>query len=73
MRRRGSPSSRPGPVPWIPHLRFAACGKTALLTVWQTERVDLPQPQGHFTTGGMEERIDSILPPVLKPNIVPLS
>ena len=28
---------------------------------------------GHFTTGGMEERIDSTLPPVLRPNTVPRS
>ena len=30
-------------------------------------------PQGHFTTGGIEERIESTLPPVLRPNTVPLS
>jgi hypothetical protein len=29
--------------------------------------------QGHFTMGGMEERIDSTLPPVFKPKIVPRS
>jgi hypothetical protein len=29
--------------------------------------------QGHFTTGGMEDRIDLTFPPVLRPNVVPLS
>ncbi len=29
--------------------------------------------QGHFTSGGMLERIASILPPVLRPKIVPRS
>ena len=28
---------------------------------------------GHFTTGGIEERIESTLPPVLSPNTVPRS
>jgi len=28
---------------------------------------------GHFTTGGIEERIDSTLPPVRSPKIVPRS
>jgi hypothetical protein len=28
---------------------------------------------GHFATGGMDERIDSTLPPVLRPNTVPRS
>ena len=30
-------------------------------------------PHGHFTTGGIEERIESTLPPVLRPNTVPRS
>jgi hypothetical protein len=29
--------------------------------------------QGHFTMGGMELRIDSTFPPVLRPNMVPRS
>ena len=29
--------------------------------------------QGHFTAGGSDERIDSTLPPVLRPNVVPRS
>jgi len=29
--------------------------------------------QGHFTTGGMDDRIEATLPPVFKPNIVPRS
>ncbi len=29
--------------------------------------------QGHFTNGGMEERIESTLPPVFNPKIVPRS
>ena len=28
---------------------------------------------GHFTTGGMEERIESTLPPVRRPKMVPRS
>lgn len=28
---------------------------------------------GHLTSGGMLDKIDSTLPPVLRPNIVPLS
>src|SRR5262249_27319034 len=28
---------------------------------------------GHFTTGGMEDRMDSALPPVLRPKMVPRS
>jgi hypothetical protein len=28
---------------------------------------------GHFTTGGIEDRIDSTLPPVRRPKIVPRS
>ena len=35
------------------------------------ERVD--ENYGHFTTGGIELRIDSTLPPVFSPNIVPRS
>ena len=34
---------------------------------------DSPRPQGHFTLGGMDERIESTLPPVLSPKIVPRS
>jgi hypothetical protein len=30
-------------------------------------------PYGHFTAGGIEERIDSTLPPVFSPNNVPRS
>ncbi len=30
-------------------------------------------PQGHFTSGGIDDRIESTLPPVLRPKIVPLS
>jgi hypothetical protein len=29
--------------------------------------------QGHFTTGGIDDRIDSTLPPVFNPNVVPRS
>jgi hypothetical protein len=36
-------------------------------------RSDRRRAQGHFTTGGIEERIESTLPPVLRPNTVPLS
>jgi len=28
---------------------------------------------GHFTSGGMDERIESTLPPVFRPKIVPRS
>ena len=28
---------------------------------------------GHFTTGGMDDRIESTLPPVLSPKMVPRS
>jgi hypothetical protein len=28
---------------------------------------------GHFTTGGIDDRIESTLPPVLRPNTVPRS
>jgi hypothetical protein len=28
---------------------------------------------GHFTTGGIEDRIDSTLPPVRRPKMVPRS
>jgi hypothetical protein len=28
---------------------------------------------GHFTTGGIDDRIDSTLPPVFRPNTVPRS
>lgn len=34
---------------------------------------DASRAHGHFTTGGIEERIESTLPPVLSPNTVPLS
>jgi len=30
-------------------------------------------PYGHFTTGGIDDRIDSTLPPVFSPNTVPRS
>ncbi len=30
-------------------------------------------PYGHFTTGGIEDRIDSTLPPVRRPKMVPRS
>lgn len=29
--------------------------------------------QGHLTTGGIDDRIDSTLPPVFSPNVVPRS
>ena len=32
-----------------------------------------PWPQGHRTAGGIEDRIDSTLPPVLSPKMVPRS
>lgn len=32
-----------------------------------------PESQGQAVSGGMELRIDSTLPPVFRPNIVPLS
>ena len=32
-----------------------------------------PRAQGHFTIGGMEERIEVTLPPVFSPNVVPRS
>ena len=32
-----------------------------------------PRHHGHFTTGGMEDRIESTFPPVLSPNTVPRS
>ena len=32
-----------------------------------------PAPYGQATIGGMEDRIDSMLPPVFRPNIVPRS
>jgi hypothetical protein len=44
----------------IPDLRCAASGMTY-------------NGQGHRTVGGMEERIDAMLPPVLRPKIVPRS
>lgn len=34
---------------------------------------DSPRSQGHFTLGGMDERIESTLPPVFRPKIVPRS
>ena len=30
-------------------------------------------PQGHFTSGGSDDRIASTLPPVMSPNLVPRS
>ena len=30
-------------------------------------------PHGHFTSGGIDDRIESTLPPVFRPKIVPLS
>ena len=33
----------------------------------------LASSYGHFTTGGIDDRIDSTLPPVLRPKIVPRS
>lgn len=32
-----------------------------------------PCVQGHLTNGGIDERMDSTLPPVLRPKIVPRS
>lgn len=37
------------------------------------ERNALYLPHGHFTVGGMEDRIEFTLPPVLRPNTVPRS
>ena len=33
----------------------------------------LQPPPGHFATGGIDDRIDSTLPPVFSPNTVPRS
>ena len=35
--------------------------------------LSLRKGHGHFTTGGIEDRIDSTLPPVRRPKIVPRS
>lgn len=32
-----------------------------------------PRPQGHFTLGGIDDKIESTLPPVFNPKIVPRS
>jgi hypothetical protein len=32
-----------------------------------------PTNYGHFTTGGIDDKIDSTLPPVFSPNTVPRS
>lgn len=39
----------------------------------RTSAPNMSQAYGHFTVGGMEERIESTLPPVFKPKIVPRS
>jgi len=36
-------------------------------------RSSAERPQGHFTIGGMELRIESTLPPVFRPKVVPRS
>ena len=58
-----------------PPLRFATRGRKAgaLLATMAASDYSKPRPYGHFTTGGMDERIDSTLPPVFKPNTVPRS
>jgi hypothetical protein len=39
----------------------------------QREESSATASYGHFTSGGIELRIDSTLPPVFSPNIVPRS
>lgn len=52
----------------------AQAQRLAALIIAQTP-VEAParRPQGHLATGGMELRIDSTLPPVRRPKVVPLS
>jgi hypothetical protein len=38
-----------------------------------TRKPEFVHPYGHFATGGMDDRIDSTLPPVFRPNTVPRS
>ena len=48
----------------------------AVLSVATSSRGASPsasEPHGHFATGGIEERIEATLPPVLRPNTVPRS
>jgi hypothetical protein len=42
-------------------------------TVGGWRKFRLPACQGHFTEGGMDDRIDSTLPPVFRPKMVPRS
>ena len=48
------------------------------LSFFQDDRTLAPRapaspPHGHATAGGMDERIESTLPPVFRPNSVPRS
>ena len=40
---------------------------------WRAPAVVSRGIHGHFTTGGIDDRIESTLPPVLRPKIVPRS
>ena len=53
---------------WMPRLKR---GMTVIFSVSWPAMTDCSY--GHFTSGGMEERIEATLPPVLRPNVVPRS
>lgn len=66
------------------HWRSDPLSHPALAQMSLNELADLPignawisageeRPQGHFTSGGMLDKIASMLPPVFSPKIVPRS
>ncbi len=69
-------------ITWVGTAALAAASPLALFTAlvallvlagtWALAR-DRREDHGHFTTGGIEDRIDSTLPPVRKPKMVPRS
>jgi hypothetical protein len=65
MKQFHTPSFRDGPKDQtrnleIPGSRFAHPGMTG-------------KAYGHFTSGGIDDNIESTLPPVFRPNVVPRS
>jgi hypothetical protein len=56
-----------------PFAKNKEAGRIRMLANGTSLPVELGQYQGHFTSGGSDDRMELTLPPVFSPNVVPLS
>jgi hypothetical protein len=57
----------------VPVAKNKGAGRIRMLANGTSLPVELGQYQGHFTSGGSDDRMELTLPPVFSPNVVPLS